>query len=118
MKSKLPRSVLLRLEEQREENEERTMESFRKRLLLYMNIQDAAEYQALLLQRPKDFTRHSLKEQGQGYKTSSTIKALLADEPGKQRQRKKRCKYCKGEHWSDEYLRYPNIKVRKNKLKY
>ena len=66
---------------------------------------------------PKDFKRHPLKEQGQGYITSSAIEALLADESGKQRQRKKRYIYCEGEHWSDECLRYPNIEVRKNKLK-
>ena len=29
---------------------------------------------------PKDFKRHPLKEQGQGYITSSTTEALLADE--------------------------------------
>ena len=40
MISKLPRSVLLRLEDQREENEEWTVESFRKRLLRYINIQE------------------------------------------------------------------------------
>ena len=45
MKSKLPRSVLQRLEEQWEENEEWTMESFRKRLLRYINVQEAADYQ-------------------------------------------------------------------------
>ena len=109
--------MLLTLEEQREENEEWTVESLRKRLLRHINIQEAADYQVRLLQRAKDFTRHPLKEQGQGYKTSSTIEALLADESGKHRRRKKRCIYCKGEHWSDECLRYPNIEVRKNKLK-
>ena len=77
----------------------------------------AADYQVWLHQRPKDFKRHPLKEQGQGYITSSAIEALLADESGKQRQRKKRYIYCEGEHWSDECLRYPNIEVRKNKLK-
>ena len=81
MKPKLPRSVLLRLEEQREENEEWTVESFRKRLLRYINIQEHqhTDYQVWLLQRPKDFKRHPLKEQGQGYITSTT-EALLADE--------------------------------------
>ena len=81
MKSKLPRSVLLRLEEQREENEEWTVESFRKRLLRYINIQEHqhTDYQVWLLQRPKDFKRHPLKEQDQGYITSTT-EALLADE--------------------------------------
>ena len=101
MKSKLPRSVLQRLEEQWEENEEWTMESFRKRFLRYINVQEAADYQVRLLHRPKDFTRHLLKEQGQGYTTIS-IEALVADESRKQRQRKKRCIYCEGEHWSDE----------------
>ena len=89
MKSKLPRFVLQRLEEQWEENEEWTMESFRKRLLRYINVQEAADYQVRLLHRPKDFTRHPLKEQGQGYTTIS-IEALVADESRKQRQRKKR----------------------------
>ena len=116
MKSELTRSVLLRLEEQREENEKWTVENFRKCLLRYIKIKEAADYQVRLLQRPKNFTRHPLKGQGQGY-TSSTIEALLADESGKQRQRKKRCIYCKGEHWSDEYLRSPNNEVRKNKPK-
>ena len=117
MKSELISSVLLRLEELREENEKWTVESFRKRLLRYIKIKEAADYQVRLLQRPKNFTRHPLKEQGQGYTTSSTIEALLADELGKQRQRKKRCIYCKAEHWSDEYLRNTNNEVRKNKLK-
>ena len=97
MKSELTRSVLLRLEEQREENEKWTVENFRKCLLRYIKIKEAADYQVRLLQRPKNFTRHPLKGQGQGY-TSSTIEALLADESGKQRQRKKRCIYCKGDH--------------------
>ena len=63
------------------------MESFRKRLLRYINIQEAADYQVRILHRVKDFTRHSLKEQGQGYTIISTTAALLADESGKQRQR-------------------------------
>ena len=84
------------------------MESFRKRLLRCINIQEATDYQFRLFQRPKDFTRHPLKGQGRGCTTSSTIEALLADE-SKQRQRKNRCIYCEGEHWSDECLRYPNI---------
>ena len=79
MKSKLPRSVHLRLEEQREKNEEWTGENFRKHLLCYINIQKAADYQVRLLQRPKDFIRHPLKVQSQGYKTNSTIEALQAD---------------------------------------
>ena len=72
---------------------------------------EAAEYQVRFLQRPKDFRRHPLKERGQGYTVSSTIEVLLADESGKQRQRKKTCIYCEGEHWCDECLRYPNIEV-------
>ena len=60
MKSNLPRSVLLRLEEQREENQEWTVESFRERLLRSVNIQEAADYQVGLLQRPKDYTRHPI----------------------------------------------------------
>ena len=98
MKSKLPRSVLLRLEEKREENEEWTVESFRKCLLHYISIQETVVCQVRLLQSPKDFTRHLLKEQGQGYTTTSTTEVLLADESGKQRQRKKRCIYYEGEH--------------------
>ena len=93
------------------------MESLRKRLMRYINIQEAADYQVRLLHRPEDLTRHPLKEQGQGYTATSTIKALPADGSGKQRQRKKRCIYCEDEHWSDECLRYPNIEVRRNKLK-
>ena len=54
------------------------MESFRKRFLRYINVQEAADYQVRLLHRPKDFTRHPLKEQGQGYTTIS-IEALVAE---------------------------------------
>ena len=68
-----------KIEEQREETEEWTVENFRKHLLHYINIQEAADYQTRLLQRPKDFTRRPLKEQGQRYTTSSTTEALLAD---------------------------------------
>ena len=49
------------------------------------------------------------KGEGQGYATSSTIEALLADESSKQRQRKKKWIYCEGEHWSDKCLRYSNM---------
>ena len=45
MKSKLPRSVLLTLEKQWEENEEWSVESFKIRLLRYINIKEAADYQ-------------------------------------------------------------------------
>ena len=58
-----------------------------------------------------------LKEESQGYTTNSTNEVILADETGKQKQRKKRCIYCEGEYWSDECLRYPNIDARRNKLK-
>ena len=61
--------------------------------------------------------RYPLKEPGYGYTTSSTIEALLADESGRQRQPNKRCIYCEGDHYSDEWLRYANIQVRRNKLK-
>lgn len=45
IKSKRPRSVLLRLEEQKKENEEWTVKRFQKRLLCYINAQKAADYQ-------------------------------------------------------------------------
>ena len=85
------------------ENKEWTVESFRKRLLRCIYIQEASDHQVQPLQRPKDSSRHPLKEQGQVYATGSIMNALLADELGKQRQRKERCIYCEGEHWRHEW---------------
>ena len=83
----------------------------------YIKIQEAAYYQVRLLQKAKNFMRYPLKEPDHGYTTISTIEALLADESGRQRQTNKRCIYCEGDHYSDEWLRYANIQVRRNKLK-
>ena len=69
-------------------------------MLRYTNIQEAAVYQVRLLQGPKDFTRHPLKEQSQRYTTNFNIEALLAHESGKQKQRRKWCIYCQGDHCS------------------
>ena len=62
MKSKLPRSTLLRSEEQKDESEELTLQSFGRRLLHYVNIQEVADYHVQLLQKPKDFIRYHPKE--------------------------------------------------------
>lgn len=99
------------------ENKEWTVESFRKRLLRCIYIQEASDHQVQPLQRPKDSSRHPLKEQGQVYATGSIMNALLADELGKQRQRKERCIYCEGDHWRHECSCYPNMEARRNKLK-
>ena len=64
------KSGLLRLEEKRDENKKWTIESFS--LLCYIITQEASEIQVQLLQGPKDFTRHTLKEK-QGNTATSTI---------------------------------------------
>ena len=83
MQSKLPRSVLVKLEEMKPEGEEWAVENFRRLLKRHMNAQKAADLQAKLFQKPDDSLRPPISNKLYPYNTNtkhSTEESKLSKE--------------------------------------
>ena len=120
MKSKLPRSLIVKLEEQKPDDEEWTVKKFRKLLNKHINCQEAGDLQMKLHNtrdenaiRPQSGNRPSPG----GTNNFSTSEGLLSNEGTKRTKYGRKCIFCKGEHWSDECQQYTDIPSRKKQLK-
>ena len=83
MQSKLPRSVLVKLEEMKPEGEEWAVENFRRLLKRHINAQKAADLQAKLFQKPDDSLRPPISNKLYPYNTNtkhSTEESKLSKE--------------------------------------
>ena len=83
MQSKLPRSVLVKLEEMKPEGEEWAVENFRRLLKRDINAQKAADLQAKLFQKPDDSLRPPISNKLYPYNTNtkhSTEESKLSKE--------------------------------------
>ena len=120
LKSKLPRSVLSKMEEMKPIDEEWTVKKFRKSLQRYITGQEACDLQMKLFHGHDE----SLKSPGTNRSShnSSTNKQnytgemLLSNENVKTKFGRK-CIFCNGDHWSDECQKFSDIQSRRRKLK-
>ena len=118
MKSKLPRNIISKLEEQKGENDNWTVETFRKRLKRYITAQEAGNQQLRLYHSRnenifrKNANRPSLSDSPMRY-TGEALMSNLLSLPHK----KSKCIFCDGKHWSDECRNFPDLLSRKRRLK-
>ena len=114
-KSKLPRSILEDIEQMKDEEEEWTVKSFRKRLNKKINALEAADLQISLYKKTDESTILTSSYRLAEDSSHSTGEMLLSSELKKRREQ--RCIFCEGRHWSDECRSYPDIAARKEKIK-
>ena len=118
IKSKLPRNVITRMEEFKDDKEEWSVESFRKRLQKIINAQEAGDIQYRFMAKPEDtYKRVTTNQQSPGYSTRFTGEALLSSELKKSKIKYSKCIFCEGSHWSDECQQYQDVDSRKTKIK-
>ena len=120
MQSKLPRSVLVKLEEMKPGGEEWTVEKFRRLLKRHISAQEAGDLHAKLFQKPDESLRPPISSKLYPYNTNtkhSTEERLLSNEHQKPRFGRN-CIFCNDEqHWSNKCSRYPDIQSRPKQLK-
>ena len=120
MQSKLPRSVLVKLEEMKPEGEEWTVEKFRRLLKRHISAQEAGDLQAKLFQKTDESLRSPISNKLYSYDTNtkhSTGESLLSNVHQKPRFGRNYI-FCNDEqHWSDECSTYPDIQSRRKQLK-
>ena len=117
LKSKLPRPVLERLQQQKDSNTEWTMEIFRKEFQSYVGMKEDTEYQLQLSRRsPSEEFNRKPQNHYRGDLPLSTGQSLVSNEKRGSR-RKSTCIFCEGNHWSDECPKYTTIASRKDRIK-
>ena len=100
MQSKLPLSVLMKLEEMKPEGEEWTVEKFRRLLKRHISAQEAGDLQAKLFQKPDESLRPLISNKLYPYDTNtkhSTEESLLSNEHQKPRFGRN-CIFCDKQH--------------------
>ena len=123
IKSKLPKTVISRMEEYKDMEEKWTVESIRKALKRYICAQEVGERQTQLIQSPEsqDTTVKSQKQKSFPSRWSgvTTTGALLSgNEESATNGQTLGCFYCqRRDHWSDQRKTYPTVESRKEKSK-
>ena len=117
IRTKLPKVVIARLEQQKDPDTQWTVESLRKSLKAYISAQEVAENQFLLSQQEQVTSKgHDYKGKQPIFKKPfGTTDALLMNE--KFRSSKPRCIYCEKPHWSDECRTVSTLQARREKVK-
>ena len=118
-KPKLPRNTLLELEKMKTENEEWTVKTFRELQKRHIKAQEACDIWMKLFHKkpeesPKPLYTSRLPPPPAASSTNSTRESLLSNN-GFQSRFKKKCIFCGKGHWSDEYLKYPDIQLRRRR---
>ena len=118
MKSKLPRNIISKLEEQKDENDEWTVETFRNRLKRCRTAQEAGDQQLRLYHsKNKNIFRTNVNSPSlSGSPMRYAGEALMSNEFSLPHKSSK-CIFCDGRHWSDECRNFPDVLSRKRRLK-
>ena len=123
IKSKLPKTVISRMEEYKDMEEKWTVESIRKAFKRYICAQEVGERQTQLIQSPEsqDTTVKSQKQKSFPSRWSgvTTTGALLSgNEESATNGQTLGCFYCQRKDlWSDQRKTYPTVESRKAKIK-
>ena len=123
IKSKLPKTVISRMEEYKDMEEKWTVESIWKALKRYNCVQEVGERQTQLIQSPKsqDTTVRSQKQKSfsskwSGVTTTGTL--FSGNEESATDGQTVGCFYCqRKDHWNDRCKTYPTVESRKAKIK-
>ena len=118
MKSKLPRNIISKLEEQKDENDEWTVETFRKRLKRYITAQEAGDQQLRLhhSRNEKIFRTNANSPSLSDSPMRCTGEVWMSNELSPPHKNSK-CIFCDGKHWSDECRNFLDVLSRKRRLK-
>ena len=123
IKSKLPKTVISRMEEYKDVEEKWTVESIRKALKRYICAQEVGERQTQLIESPEsqDTTVRSQKHKSSPSRWSgiTTTDALLSGNKESATDGQTMGSfYChRKDHWSDQCKTYPTVESRKAKIK-
>ena len=117
IRTKLPKVVIARLEQQKDRETQWTVESLRKSLKVYISAQEVTENQFLLSQQEHVTSKgHDYKAKQPIFKKPfGTTDALLMNE--KFQSSKPRCIYCKKPHWSEECRTVSTLQARRENVK-
>ena len=104
--SKLPKEVSIHLEVQREARSKWAVKKLREQLNVYISARERAEQHASTVKM--DSSEESRKH------LMSSAEALMAGVQATDGKRKRMkyyptCKYCTGNHWSDECTKYTTL---------
>ena len=111
LQSKLPKHVLARLEEYKNNDNDWTVQNLRKELKRYIAAQEIGNR---LVTTRSDAAREEHIDNNRDrnkFTRRTTTSFHVAD-----RQQQRKCIYCSKEHWSDECKDYPDIQSRKKQI--
>ena len=116
--SKLPREVIIKLEEMKKPAELWSVQLLRKNLQAHLTARENAERQ-----RRAHLPQNTVNKVTASPPKRSSAEALMVGTNPKanyiqtRQLATKKCVYCKGNHWSDECPRYQTIRQRKERIK-
>ena len=112
--TKLPKDVLIQLEVQKRARNKWTVTELRKRLNDYVAARERAEQQS-----GAQAIENKTESQKPMIPTAETLVAgsRANGNKGERKKTTRNSRYCDGDHWNDECLRYTTVETRKNKLK-
>ena len=117
--TKLPKDVITHLTDQKEDDQEWTVQLLRDKLHRFITNRENAERQC----GTKDDSKHPTggtwpTSEVKEVKTTTEALFSVTNLPKDQKVRKRNvCIYCNGKHWSDECKKYPTVTARNEKIK-
>ena len=110
LQTKLPRQVLSRLEEYKNNDDDWTVKNLRKELKKYIAAQEIG---SRLTETSRE-NRNSSNQDQNRFHRQNTASFHVGEQ--RQRARQRKCIYCGEEHWSDECKKYPDLPSRKKQI--
>ena len=108
LQTKLPRHVLARLEEYKNNDNDWTVKNLRKELKRYIAAQEMG---SRLLTMQNEASRENRSQERNKFTRQTTASFHVGEKP------KRKCIYCGQDHWSDECKDYPDIESRKKQIR-
>ena len=115
IRSKLPKVVTVRLEQQKGTENEWTVEMLRKSLKGYITAQEIGENQFLTNSEDDENPKAHEHKVRQFKKPFGTMSSLMSTE--RYKNTTPNCFYCEQPHWSDECHNFSTLQERKEKAK-
>ena len=112
IRSKLPKSILAKLEEYKTTNDAWTVTNLRKELKKYISTQELGDRLTKMNRKQEDRGDYRRNQRFASNNGNQTTGAFSVGELNR-----KSCIYCGKTHWSDECNEYPDLTSRKDKAK-
>ena len=118
MKSKLPQNIKSKLEEQKDQTDEWTVETFRKKLKRYITTQEAGNQELWLYHSTNEniFRANANSSNLSDSRMRYTGEDLMLNELSLPHKSSK-CIVCDGKNWSNEWRIFQDVFSRKRRLK-